>query len=323
MRQDFYINKNVFVAGGAGLFGQSVTKQLLEHGARVVSTQYKKRKITIQHQNLTLVDLDLRDLIKVSKIMEDMDILFLCGARVGGAKTILNDAVDLVSYNLALHFDLMVLAHKLRLDRVGFVSSSYIYPDTGKPNIESEGFIGDPWKPVNYGLGWYKRYLETVCKFLHTSGTTRYAIIRPCSIYGPYDNFDFDTCHAIPALVRKTAERMDPFEVWGGGQDIRCHTYVDDVANGFLEVVDKYAVAEPLNVCTTEETTIEDVVQVLHELENFHPPVIFNTNKPSVIPYKVSSPRLVKELIGWSAKVSLKDGLKKTLDWYKKNKEYE
>ena len=319
MRQDYYKNKVVFVAGGAGLFGQSVTNQLLERGAHVVATQYQKRKITKVHSNLTVVDLNLRDEEKVTGLLKDCDVLFLCAARVGGAKTIINNAVDLVAYNLSLHFDLMRWAHKLKLDRVGFVSSSYVYPDTGKPNLESEGFTGDPWKPINYGLGWIKRYLETVCKFLHTSGTTRYAIIRPCSIYGPYDNFDFETCHAIPALVRKTVERMNPFEVWGNGQDIRCHTYVDDVANGFLEVVDKYAVAEPLNICTSEETTIENVVKTLQDIENFYPQVVFNSNQPSVIPYKVSSPQLAKELIGWSARVTLKDGLRKTIDWYKTN----
>lgn len=319
MTQDFYKNKTVFVAGGAGLIGQSSINQLLEKGAFVIATQYKKRKITKTHPNLTVVDLDLSDETGVKSFLKDSDILLLCGAKVGGAKSIINKSVESVVYNLPLHFNLMRWAVECNVDRVGFISSSYVYPDTGKPNIEPEGFIGDPWKPLNYGLGWMKRYLETVCKFFHMNSKTRFAIIRPTSIYGPHDNFDFETCHAIPALVRRFSERISPMEVWGNGKDIRCHTYVDDVANGFLEVVDKYAVGEALNICNEEESTITKVVETLSEIENFYPGVKYHLDKPSVIPYKSSSSKLAKELIGWKAKVSLKDGLKKTLDWYKES----
>lgn len=320
MRQDYYKDKNIFVAGGAGLIGQSITKQLLERGAHVLATQYIKRKITTEHPNLSVIELDLRDIESVNKSMKDMDVLFLCGSKVGGAKAILYSAVDLVFYNLTLQFNLMHLAFKHKLDKVGFISSSYIYPDTGKPNIESEGFVGDPWKPTNYGLGWLVRYLETVCKFLHSSGNTKYAIIRPTSIYGPNGNFDFETCHAIPALIRRFAEKQDPLEIWGNGLDIRCHTYVDDVANGLLEVTDKYSVAEALNICSTEETTIKQVVDTLCKIENVTPIVHFDATKPSMIPYKVSSPKMAKELLGWQHKVSLEEGLTKTIKWYKENR---
>lgn len=321
MKCDYYKNKTVLVAGGSGLFGQSVTTQLLDRGAFVIATQYKSRKIITQHQNLTVINLDLTDLEKVNEILKNVDVLFLCAAKVGGAKSINETADELIAYNLPLHFNLMHLAFKNKIDRVGFISSSYVYPDTGFPNIENEGFIGDPWKPLNYGLGWIKRYLETVCKFFHSYGHTKFAIIRPTSIYGPNDDFDFETCHAIPALIRKVAERMSPFEVWGNGMDVRCHTHVDDVANGLLEVTDRYAVSEALNICSPDAVTIKTVIETLFNIENFYPNVIFNSSKPSTIPYKVSSPKLAKELIGWNSKISLHDGLKQTLDWYIKNKQ--
>ncbi len=140
--------------------------------------------------------------------------------------------MDLVCYNLPLQFGILEASARAKVDRVGFISSSYVYPDTSKPNVESEGFQDDPWKPMNYGLGWFKRYLETACKSFHMTTKTDFAIIRPASIYGPYDSYNLETCHAIPALVRKAVEKMNPFEVWGNGQDLRCHTYIDDVMRG-------------------------------------------------------------------------------------------
>lgn len=313
----FYKGKNVLVAGGAGMIGQSLVKKLLEQGAHVRATQFKSRKIILSDKNLEIVNCDLRDEEQSAKVFKDMDMVFLAAAKVGGAKLIREAPSSLIMYNLELHARLINLAAKMKLQKCTFVSSSYVYPDTGKPNVESEGFQGDPWIPVNYGLGWIKRYLETLCKHFHMESKTDYAIVRPTAIYGPHDHYNVEESHAVPALIMKAVARMDPFEVWGNGEEVRCFTYVDDLADGMMLATEKYAVAEALNICPKETNTIKDVVGAILEHLDFHPKVVFNSNKPSTIPYKVSDPLRARELIKWEAKISLKEGLKRTIDWYR------
>jgi GDP-L-fucose synthase len=315
----YYKGKNVLVAGGSGMTGQSLIRKLLDQGATVRATQYKSRKITFAHKNLRVVQCDLRNDEQAQAVFRDMDIVFLCAAKVGGAKLIKEDPSSLIVYNLDLHAKLMYYAAQAKLEKCAFISSSYVYPDTGQPNVEGEGFQGDPWKPLNYGLGWIKRYLETLCKHFHMTSSTKFAIVRPANIYGPYDNFNIEECHVIPALIVKAMNRMDPFEVWGNGEDIRCFTYVDDLADGLMLAVERYAVAEAVNICTKESYTVKDAVRFILESLDFHPKVVFSTDKPSMIPYKVSDPSLAKKILGWEAKVGFREGLKHTLNWYREN----
>lgn len=313
---DAYAGKNILICGGSGMAGQSVMRKLLERGAHVRATQYQSRKITLKHKNLEIVQADLKDDAQARSVFKDMDIAFLCAAKVGGAKRIKEDPSGLIIYNLDLHAKLMYLAAQNKLEKCAFISSSYVYPHTGKPNVEEEGFQGDPPKPLNYGLGWIKRYLETLAKHFHITSGTKYAIIRPANMYGPYDNFNIEECHVIPALIVKAVNRMDPFEVWGNGQDIRCFTYIDDLAEGLLETTDKYAVAEALNICPKETNTVKDAVKIILEHLNFSPKVYFSADKPAMIPYKVSDPSKAKEALGWEAKISFREGLGRTIKWY-------
>ena len=315
----FYKGKNVLVAGGSGMTGQSLVRKLLDQGACVRATQYKSRKITITHKNLEIIFCDLKNDEEAIKVFKDMDIAFLCAAKVGGAKLIKEDPSSLIIYNLDLHAKLMYFASKMKLQRCAFISSSYVYPDTGNPNKEEEGFKDNPWMPLNYGLGWIKRYLETLCKHFHMTSSTDYAIVRPTNIYGPYDNYNIEECHVVPALIVKAVNQMNPYEVWGNGEDIRCFTYVDDLTEGLMLTTEKYAIAQALNICPRATHTIKDVVNAIMEVLDFHPRIVFNSDRPSVIPYKVSDPSLAFEILRWQAKTGLKEGLKKTIDWYKEN----
>lgn len=312
----YFENKSVLVAGGAGMIGQSLVRKLLDRGAYVRATQYRKRKISMTHKNLEVVQCNLLDDVEAEDAFKDMEIVFLAAAKVGGAKLITEDPSSLLMYNLELHSKLIHRAAAMGMDRCAFVSSSYVYPHTGKPNVESEGFKGDPWIPMNYGLGWIKRYLETLCKHFHMTTGTDYAIVRPTSIYGPHDSFNPSECHVVPALIVKAVNRMDPFEVWGDGGDVRCFTYVDDLAEGLMLTVEKYAVSEALNVCPKESNTVKDVAKIILEHLDLHPEVVFNSDKPSVIPYKVSDPSRAKALLNWDDEISLEEGLRRTIEWY-------
>ncbi|MBQ26707.1 MAG: hypothetical protein CMH81_00980 [Nitrospiraceae bacterium] len=315
----FYRGKNVLVAGGAGLVGQSLVRKLLEQGAFVRATQYTTRKVLLQHANLEVMSCDLMDENKARAAFADMDIVFLAAARVRGAKEIQANPASLILDYLYIHSKLIVLAAEMKVDRCSFISSCYIYPDTGKPNVESEGFQGDPWIPTNYGIGWTTRYLETLCRYSHMTSKTRYAIVRPNAYYGPHDNFNLDQCHVIPALIVKATQGMNPFEVWGDGKQIRSFTYVDDLVDGLMINLDTNATCSPVNISAKEAYTIKDLVSVILDILHLDVSVTYDPEKPATIPYRVSDPAKAKELLGWEARVSLRDGLMRTIDWYQKH----
>lgn len=314
----FYSGRNVLVAGGCGLIGQNLTRRLLEEGAYVRATRYRKRGMDLQHKNLEVVSCDLLTEEGLQAAYRDMEIVFIAAARVGSAKSVAEGPSELILYNLELQSNLIHWAAKMRLLRCGFVSSTYVYPDTRQPSREEEGFQADPPTPTIYGLGWFKRYLETLAKHFQMTSDTDFCVVRPSTIYGPFDHFSLEEGHAIPALIVKAANRMDPLEVWGSGMDVRSYLYVGDLVEGFLRAVEKYAVGEALNLAGPRPATIRDVVRILLDTLEFRPKVVFSVDKPSTVSYKVSDSSRARELLRWQARVGLEEGLKRTVDWYAK-----
>jgi len=318
----FYSGKNVLICGGAGLLGQSLIPKLLAEGAKVRATEHTKQ-IDPQHRDkVDVLDVDLYTdwrFQNSDRLLDGIDIVLWCAARVGGAKAIRESPSDLIIYNGNMTSNFMREAAG-KVDRFAFVSSSYIYPDTGTPNKEGEGFGADP-PDIHFGLGWIKRYLETLCRHFQLVTKTKFAIIRPTNYYGPWDNYDPETSHVVPALVRKTVERQDPLEIWGDGTEERCFTYVDDVAEGLMRTVEKCPQKNkgpvPLNICTRQVHTVENVAYNLFNLIGFRPDVKHMLNKPTAIPYKVSDPSKAKEILGFECTTTLRDGLRKTIEWYK------
>ncbi len=312
----FYKGKNVLVAGGAGLVGQSLIPKLLEQGAYVRATQYKSRRLELKHKNLEVVPCDLLNPADSRAAFKGMDIVFLTAAKVRGAKGIKEEASSLILYNLELHSRLIALAAESGAERCALISSSYVYPDTGRANTEDEAFAGDPYIPTNYGIGWMLRYLETLCKHFHMTTKTRYAIIRPTAYYGPHDNFNLGECHVVPAFIVKAVQRMNPFEVWGKGEEIRSFTHVDDLTEGLMLTVEKYAEAEGINICSKESYPVKKVLETVLELVGFQPELRFDATKPVMIPVRVSDPAKARAVLGWESRMGLREGLKQTIDWY-------
>ncbi len=324
----FYSGKNVLVCGGAGLLGQALIPKLLAAGAKVRGTEHNKKidaavrdKIDVWWANFPYViakDETQRD---PNDLLRGIDIVFWCAAKVGGAKAIRESPSDLIISNLNMTSNFMNEAAG-KVDRFAFVSSSYIYPDTGKPNIEEDGFGFDP-PDIHFGLGWVKRSMEKLCRHFQLVTKTKFAIIRPTNYYGPWDNYDSETSHVVPALVRKTVERQDPLEIWGDGTEERCFTYVDDVAEGLIRMVEqcpqKNKTPVPLNICTRKVSTVEDVAHALFDIVGYHTNVKYLLDKPTAIPYKVSDPSKAEKLLGFKCETTLRTGLKKTVEWYKKN----
>ena len=143
-------------------------------------------------------------------------------------------------------------------------------------------------------------------------------IVRPYNAYGPRDHFEPEISHVIAALIRRILEGEDPLIVWGSGQQTRAFLYVEDFARGVLQAAEKYPTPDPINLGTSEEMTIKDLVALILEITGRHPRVVFDPSKPAGQPRRNCDTRKAERLIGFTAQVPLRTGLKKTVEWYTK-----
>lgn len=334
---NFYKGKKVFIAGGAGLLGQSLVRHLVPLGAEVTATEYKSRKIDPEwREKISYApNVDLNHEFQ-HILYRKQDIVFWTAAKVGGAKSIREDPMGLVHYNLELAARNVQAAVNAGVERFCYVSSSYVYPEMDTPNIEKDtDHLDVPLQ--HYGLGWIKRFIEKLCKAHQLTSKTRFALVRPTAIYGPHDNFDLETCHVVPALIRKVAEGQNPLEVWGDGSEERQFCYVDDLVQGLLLATEHYAVADSVNIAPSQVSCINDVWKALFALQGLvHDSwdssnvlsgwsvsadrlrtVKYLGDKPKVISRRVVNTDKCKSLLGYECKTDLKTGLANTLEWYK------
>ena len=319
---NFYKGRKVFIAGGAGLIGQALVRKLVPLGADVTATEWKARKIGPEFRGeigTILGGIDLRaaaysDLIK---LYEGQEIVFWAAAKVGGARAIREKPSDLIHYNLEMAARNIKAAVDAGVKRFAFVSSSYCYPDLDRPAREEDIWAGDV-PLIHYGLGWVKRYLETLCRHHHMTSNTRFAIARPVALYGPYDDFDLETCHVVPALIRKFADGPYPVEIWGDGSEVRQFTYSEDFVEGLLRIVEDYCVADPVNIAANEQTSVRELAELIASRTNW-PDINFSGSGARAIGKRVSDVSKAKRRLGFECKMDLAAGLKLTLDWYRKN----
>jgi GDP-L-fucose synthase len=265
-------------------------------------------------------------------LYEGQEIVFWGAAKVGGAKAIKEDPMGLVQYNLELASKNIHAAVKAKVERFCYLSSSYVYPTSALPSGERDIYLNDV--PIeHYGLGHIKRFMENLCRAHLLTSETRFSLVRPTAIYGPHDNFDLESCHVIPALIRKVAEEQNPLEVWGDGSEQRQFTYVDDLAEGMMRATAVYATAEPINIATPQVSTVLDVVRELlnivgrpwfkditpeQRLIDRGPPQLVNFigDKPTTISKRLVDVGKCKRMLGYECKTTLRDGLEKTYGWY-------
>ena len=313
-----YNNKNVLVTGAAGISGHSMVKRLLDEGSYVRATVYKTRKLNLpKHKNLEIIKADLNSHNKCLDITENMDVVFNFVAFIFGVKGQVENQVDLVRNNVVPTINMLDACVKSKVDKVGFIGSSTMYPDVDYPVKEEEGFVGNP-HPAYFGVAWMKRYAEIVCNHFNNITDTKFSIIRTTAMYGPHDNFN-DRGHVIPQLIMKADSGMNPFEIWGDGSQVRDFTYVDDVIDALLLVTEK-SNGTPYNVATGVPTNVTELVEIITDIYGYKPKFKYDLTKPTMVSKRVVDVTKIYEELNWKTKHTLRGGLKKTIEWYKENK---
>lgn len=318
---DFYKGKQVLVTGGAGFIGSHVVEMLVDRGARVtvpVRTIGKTDFLKDVLDRIAIVEADLRDRRRVDAIMQGQEIVLnLAAAKGGGIAHSMKHHGSLFRDNIEPFIQVLDAARTAEVERFLVVSSACVYSrEASKHALESEGFLGVP-EAANAGYGWSKRVEEYMGQAYAEEFGMKIAIARTYNGYGPRDDFFAEYNHVIPGLIKRIFEGENPLIVWGSGTQTRSFVYATDFARGILDTCEKYAEADPLNIGSDEEISIGDLARLLIELSGKDVKVEFDTTKPDGPIRRSADTSKAFEKIGFRAEVPLRDGLKRSIEWYK------
>lgn len=310
----FLAGKRIVVTGASGLLGRALVERLLASGALVRAVVHR-RSFAVDHPRCEVVQADLTSQEDCDRVMSDMDAACLCASITVGAAAAVRNPMLAVTSNLVIAARSLQAACVAGVERVLLLSSSTVYPAYLRPVREDEAADGEPHAAYQ-GVGHMKRYVETLARFYADRYGMRVAIVRPVPFYGPHDNFDLETCHVIPALIRRAVEQQNPFEIWGTGNDVRDFMHVRDVAHGGLLALEHAADADPINLGSGTGVSVLALAETIRTLAGCHSPVLLQPSQPSTIPLRLVDVSKARARLGFSASIALEDGLRETIDWF-------
>lgn len=311
--------ESVLVAGGSGLVGVNLVERLRKFNCSIKST-YLTHKPPIIHDDVEYIQVDLQNENQVDAVVQDIDYAFLLAASTSGAATISSTPMIHVTPNVLINTLFFDACYREKVKKVLWLSSTTGYPVSGDMFVEEDMmFEGDPFEKY-YFVGWMKRFTEILCNMYSNklSTTMPIVVLRPTNIYGPYDKFDPERSHVLPALVRKVVEGQDPIEVWGDGKDERDFIYVDDMVSATVLAMEKIHSYDPINIGYGTPYTVNDILKIMLKLSNREGvDVSYKQSKPTMIPKRRVSISKAKKLLGFAPKISIEDGIERTMEFYR------
>lgn len=312
---DMAKDAKIYVAGHGGLVGSALVRRLQVDGYHNI--------ITANHK-----EVDLRNQQEVYSFFdkERPDYVFLAAAKVGGILANRDYPAEFIYDNLMIACNVINAAHHFNVKKLLFLGSSCIYPRNCPQPMKEQYLLTSELEWTNEPYAIAKIAGIKLCQSYNRQYGTKFISCMPTNLYGPCDNFNLETSHVLPALIRKiyTAKlRGDKeFVAWGTGAVYREFLYVDDLADACLFLMNHYEGDEIVNIGTGVDVTIADLVALIKEAVDFNGEIVWDKSKPDGTPRKLLDVSRMKDL-GWQAKVTLQDGLKKTLDWCKEHHIFE
>lgn len=308
----FWTNKRVVVTGGAGFLGSFVVQQLREKGCRNI--------VVPRSRDYNLVQMEaVRRLYSESR----PDIIIHLAARVGGIGANQSNPGRFFYDNLMMGTQLIEVGREQGLEKFIAIGTICAYPKFAPvPFKEDDIWAGYP-EETNAPYGLAKKMMLVQSQAYRQQYAFNSIVLFPVNLYGPGDNFDLETSHVIPALVRKCAKAQEAgaseIILWGDGTPTREFLYVEDAAEGILLAAEQYNDSRPLNLGTGEEITIRKLASIVAEEVGYQGQIKWDTTKPNGQPRRCLDVSRVKQAIGFQAKHSLREGLTKTVRWYRAN----
>ncbi|MFM5983587.1 MAG: GDP-L-fucose synthase family protein [Sphaerospermopsis kisseleviana] len=305
-------NKRILVTGGSGFLGRQVINQLCQAGA-------DREKITVPRSR----DCDLRVWENCQRAVAQQDIVIHLAAHVGGIGLNREKPAELFYDNLIMGTQLIHAAYQAGLEKFVCVGTICAYPKfTPVPFKEEDLWNGYP-EETNAPYGVAKKALLVQLQSYRQQYGFNGIYLLPVNLYGPEDNFDPKSSHVIPALIRKVHEAQTKGEkqlpVWGDGSPTREFLYSTDAARGIVMGTQFYNESDPINLGTGYEISIRDLINLICELMEYEGEIVWETDKPNGQPRRCLDTEKAKEAFGFTAQFSFEEGLKNTIEWWRKN----
>ena len=313
---EFYRGKVVAVTGSTGLNGSYLVKALVDAGAKVRAITHVRPPNEFTKEADEMVAADLMDARQTSEALRGAEVVMHAAGITGGAPLAISEPGAMVAPNAVINSQVIHACAKEGVSRLGFISSIVVYPVLSEPMREEQAWSGEPY-PLYYGLAWVKRFSEKLCKFYQDNSKLKVAIIRPSGSYGRYDNFDENTSHALPAIMKRALSGTDPLKVWGDGLDVRDYVHASDIANGLLLAVANYPVCDPVNVASGEACTTKELAQMILDIIGSKARLEFDKSKPTALRERRVDISKARKVLSYRPLVSLRDGLADTIEWYR------
>ncbi len=303
------LNAKIYVAGHRGLVGSAIIRRLNELGYRNIIVRNHK-------------ELDLRDQQEVYRFFtrERPDYVILAAAKVGGILANRDYPAEFIYDNMMIAANVIHASYRCKVNKLLFLGSSCIYPRNCPQPMKEEHLLTSELEWTNEPYAVAKIAGIKLCQSYNRQYGTKFISCMPTNLYGPHDNFDLQTSHVLPALMRKiyTAKQKGDrqFVAWGSGTPYREFLYVEDLADACVFLLNHYEGNEIVNVGTGVDVTIAELIELIKQEVGFDGEIIWDTTKPDGTPRKLLDVSRLAQL-GWQAKTSLQEGIKKTLDWCK------
>ena len=304
-------NSKIYVAGHKGLVGSALVRNLEAKGyTNVIGRTFEELNLTIQAD--------------VNKFFEEEkpEYVILAAARVGGIHANNTYPAEFIYDNLMIQNNVIKASHDHGVKKLLFLGSTCIYPKLAPQPIKEEYLLTGALEETNEAYAIAKIAGLEMCKFFKRQYGDNFISCMPTNLYGPNDNFDLQSSHVLPALIRKFHEakvnNQPTVEVWGTGTPLREFIYVDDMADACIFLMENYDGEQHVNIGTGEEVSIRQLAETVKEVVGFEGELVFNTNMPDGTPRKLTVVDKLHEL-GWKHKVSLNEGIKLAYEWFLTN----
>lgn len=298
------------VTGGSGLIGRQVVKKLKLLGMQVETVSLDSLKVEGADHH---IEGDLTDFDFCMEITKNVDYVFHLAGIKGSLEVTLARPASFLVPMLRFNTNVLEAARRNGVKKLVYTSSIGAYA-SAEVFVETDGHVGEP---MDTYPGWAKRIAETQIQAYKKEYGLDWAVVRPCNVYGPGDNFDPNNAMVIPSLMMKIRRGDDPVEIWGDGSSIRDFAYSEDVAEGIVKAAELGTRGSFVNLASGRGYSISELVSTLQEFIPFE--AKFDATKPSGFPKRVMDISRAKEWLGYSPKTSLREGLEKTWNWFIEN----
>ena len=305
-------NSKIFVAGHKGLVGSAIVRNLKAKGFTNILTADRNQ-----------VDLTNLTAVKMFFLLEQPEYVFMAAAKVGGILANRDYPADFIYENLMIQSNIISCASESEVKKLLFLGSSCIYPKFAEQPITEDQLLSGHLESSNEAYAIAKIAGIKMCQAYRRQHGLNAISLMPTNLYGPNDNFDHNSSHVLPAMISKFHGSLDKSEhwvvkLWGDGSPMREFLHVDDLAEACYTCMEKYDGEEHINVGTGEDVTIKELAETIVDVVGYKNAYEWDTSKPNGTPRKVLNVDKIKSL-GWEPKISLREGIESTYEWFKEN----